>query len=88
MALYSRPTTWAKAMFVVVVNNLFFLVFYERLRIFFSVLTFGLLGKTSRLHNLVAVIREFSDLNIRFFQKHGLEFKQNNNFPLIFTIEC
>ena len=46
----------------------------------FSVLTFGLLGKTSGLHHPVAVIREFSDLNTRFFEKHGLESKQQ--FPL------
>ena len=36
----------------------FFLVFYERLRIFFSVLTFGLPGKTSVMHHLLTVIKK------------------------------
>ena len=57
MALYSRSTTSAKAMFVVVVVTIFSWYFMNVV-VFFSVLTFGLPGKTSVMHHLLTVIKK------------------------------
>lgn len=69
-------TTWAKVMFAVVVANFSFLVFFYHVFIFFSVLTFGLPGKTSRMHAESAHChQEISDLKVTFLNNMDLESK-------------
>ena len=77
MALYSRSTTWAKAMLVVVVvvTYFFFLVFYERLRIFFSSTYLWPARQDFSYASSAHYHQEISDLKMMFLNNMDLESK-------------
>ena len=61
---------------LVLLLPIFFLVFYERLRISFSVHTFGLPGKTSVRASSAHCHQGISDLKVMFLNNMDLESKQ------------